>query len=271
MKIIKQDKEIKLTIDTTIFTYKPSSIETTKIKTRLNNPSSIKDITIEKLFECISKGNTFCPAVLKNGTRNENWVQQELVAIDIDNENAEEEILTIDKALTLLKENNINVLGYYYTFNNSASKPKFRLLFLLNEPIYEADKMKFIIETLIDFIPQTDKSCKDLSRLFYGTNKEVKILDSSARITFEDINKITSPKADVKNKSQHKISIDLQQAIDKFNLLDFMIKDGNVFSHNSGDITYFENCKICGHKDCLRYYHNTNSFYCFGQNGNKGR
>ena len=107
IKIIKQGKEIKLTIDTTIFTYKPSSIETAEIKTRLNDISSIKNITIQELFECISKGNTFCPAVLKNGTRNKNWVQQELVAIDIDNENAEEEILTIDKALTLLKENNI--------------------------------------------------------------------------------------------------------------------------------------------------------------------
>ena len=260
---------IKLCIDTTMFEYKPTSNDTAKIKTRLNNPSSIKDVTLTELFNCIAIGNTFCPAVLKGGTRNENWVQQELVAIDIDNEDTGE-ILTIDKAITLLKEHNINPIGYYHTFNYTVSKPKFRLLFLLNEPIYEADKMKFIIETLIDFIPQTDKSCKDLSRLFYGTNKETIILDPSTKITYEDIRKIASSKITVKNKTDYKISNELQNLINDFDLLDFMIKDGNIVSSNSDNITYFKNCKICGHKDCLRYYHDTNSFYCFGANGNKG-
>lgn len=243
MTITKQGKIIKITIDTVMFEYKPNSSDTAKIKTRLSNPSSIKEVTITELFNCIAIGNTFCPAVLQGGTKNENWIQQELVAIDIDNEDTSTEILTIDKAITLLKEHNINPIGYYQTFNYTASKPKFRLLFLLNEPIYEADKMKFIIETLIDFIPQTDKSCKDLSRLFYGTNKETKILNTNDRITLEAINKIAVPKK--VNKMHPKIDNELQQVINKFNFLDFMIKDGNDVSHKSGNYTYFKNCKVC--------------------------
>ena len=263
MTINKKGKTIELTIDTTMFEYKPNSSDTAKIKTRLNNPSSIKDVTVQEIFNCIAKGYTFCPAVLKGGTKNENWIQQELVAIDIDNEDTSTDILTIDKAITLLKENNINPLGYYQTFNHTASKPKFRLLFLLDRPITETDEMKFILETLISFIPQADKSCKDLSRLFYGTNKQAVILDPNARITYADIKNIASPKEDVKSKSQHKISTELQQLIDKFDLLEFIIQDGNVIDYSTSDVTYFKNCKICGHRDCLRYYHKTKSFYCF--------
>lgn len=263
MTIKNQGKTIKLNIDVTAYENKPNGNDTAKIKTRLSNPSSIKDVTITELFNCIAKGNTFCPAVLKGGNKNENWVQQELVAIDIDNEDTSTDILTIEQAISLLKENHINPLGYYQTFNYIASKPKFRLLFLLDRPITETDEMKFILETLISFIPQADKSCKDLSRLFYGTNKQAVILDPNARITYADIKNIASPKEDVKSKSQHKINTELQQLIDKFDLLEFMIKDGNEIDYSTSDITYFKNCKICGHKDCLRYYHKTKSFYCF--------
>ena len=263
MTINKQGKTIKLTIDTTMFEYKPNSSDTAKIKTRLSNSATIKDVTIQELFNCIAKGNTFCPAVLKGGTKNENWVQQELVAIDIDNEDTSTEILTIDKAIALLKENHINPLGYYKTFNYTDSKPKFRLLFLLDRPITETDKMKFIIETLISFIPQSDRSCKDLSRLFYGTNKQVIILDPTATISYENIISIVPSKTDVKSKLQHKINTEIQQLIDKFNLLEFMIQDSNEIDYSTSDVTYFKNCKICGHRDCLRYYHKTKSFYCF--------
>ena len=263
MTINKKGKTIELTIDTTMFEYKPDSSDTAKIKTRLSNPSSIKNVTIQELFNCIAIGNTFCPAVLKGGTKNENWVKQELVAIDIDNEDTSTDILTIEQAISLLKEHNINPIGYYNTFNHTASKPKFRLLFLLDRTITEADKMKFILETLISFIPQADKSCKDLSRLFYGTNKQAVILDPNARITYEDIKNIASPKEDVKSKSQHKINTEVQQLIDKFDLLEFMIQDSNEIYYSTSDVTYFKNCKICGHRNCLRYYHKTKSFYCF--------
>lgn len=263
MTITKNGKSMKLTIDTTMFENKPDSSDTAKIKIRLSNPSSIKDVTIQELFNCIAIGNTFCPAVLKGGTKNENWLQQELIAIDIDNEDTSTEILTIDKAIALLKENHIKPLGYYQTFNCTASKPKFRLLFLLDRPITETDKMKFILETLISFIPQADKSCKDLSRLFYGTNKEVKILDTEARITIETIKQLAPSKEERKNNSYQNINTELQQLIDNFDLLEFLVKDSNEIDYSTNDITYFKNCKICGHKNCLRYYHKTNSFYCF--------
>lgn len=265
--------KIKLLIDNKPYTSKPDSKETACIKTRLAKPEAIKEYTINEIVTRIGKGYTFTPAVLENGTRSENFKQQQLIGIDIDNE-AEAEILTPKEAITLLNDKGIKVSAYYRTFNNSEVKPKFRLLFLLKEPTCNAEEVKFILETLIDLLPQADKSCKDVSRLFYGTNKEVKIVDPKARITLEDIIKVAKPKvqkeAKTEVKTNYKSSSNLEQLIKEFDLEKYMIQDGNEVSGSSSNWTFFKNCKICGHKDCLRYHKSNNTFYCFGANGSKG-
>lgn len=261
-------RKIKLLIDNKPFIEKPKGIEVPQIKNRFNNPNSIKEVTIEELFKCIENGLSYIPGVLEGGTKNENWVQQELVAIDIDNEK-EERIVTPTEIISMLEDKNINPIGYYHTFSSSESKPKFRILFLLENPITEAKKMDFIIRSLIEYIPQSDKACKDLSRLFYGTyNKEIKILNKEARISLEDIIKLNSPSSKAKRGSFSK-NTKLEQLIDNYDLLEYMKKENEV-NRTTGNCTYFKNCSICGHSDCLRYYKDTNTFYCFGSNGEVG-
>lgn len=264
-------EKIKLLIDNKPYTSKPDSKETACIKIRLARPEAQKEYEINQVVECMGKGYTFTPAVLENGTKNENWVQQQLFCLDIDNE-AEGEISTPDEAITLLNDKGIKVFAYYYTFSSMEDKPKFRLLFLLKKPTYNQGEAKLIIKTLIDLLPQADKSCKDLSRLFYGTNKEVKIVDPEARITLEDVIKFAKPEAEAKTEdnTDYKVSSNLEQLTKEFDLEKYMIQDGNEVSSSSDNWTYFKNCKICGHKDCLRYHKDNNTFYCFGANGCKG-
>lgn len=263
----KVNVKVKLLIDNKPYTSKPDSKETACIKIRLAKPEALKGLTINEFCEYIGKGYTFIPSVLQNGTKNENWVQQQLFGLDVDNE-TDGEILTPEEAITLLNDKGISVFAYYHTFNSSEVKPKFRLLFLLKEATCNQGEAKFIIETLISLLPQADKSCKDLSRLFYGTNKEIKIVDPEARITLEDIIKVAKPKTEA--KTDYKASSDLKPLIEKYDLEKYMIEDGNEVCGSSSSWTYFKNCKICGHNNCLRYHKNTNTFYCFGANGNKG-
>ena len=262
-------EKIKLMIDNRPYTSKPDSKETACIKKRLANSEAEMEYTIDDIVECIGKGYTFTPAVLQNGTKNENWVHQQLFCLDIDNE-AEGEILTPDEAITLLNDKGIKVYAYYYTFSSMEDKPKFRLLFLLKEVTYNQGEATLIIKTLIDLLPQADKSCKDLSRLFYGTNKEVKIVDPEARITLEDIIKVSKPEAETEVETDYKVHKDLKQLIAEYDLENYMIQDGNEVCGSSDNWTYFKNCKICGHNDCLRYRKDNNTFYCFGANGCKG-
>ena len=264
-------EKIKLLIDNKPYTSKPDSKETGGIKTRLANAEALKEYTLNVIVECIGKGYTITPAVLENGTKNENWVQQQLFCLDIDNE-AEGEISTPEKTIHLLDDIGIKPFAYYHTFNSSEVKPKYRLLFLLEKPTDNQEEAKFIIKTLIDFIPQADKACKDLSRLFYGTNKEVKIIDPEARITLEDVIKFAKPEAESKTEdnTDYEVSSNLKQLTKEFDLEKYMIQDGNEVCGSSGSWTYFKTCKICGHKDCLRYHKDNNTFYCFGANGCKG-
>lgn len=266
-----EQNKIKLLIDNKPYTSKPDSKETGGIKTRLANAEALKEYTLNEIVECIGKGYTFVPAVLENGTKNENWKQQQLFCLDIDNE-AEGEISTPEEAIPLLDDKGIKPFAYYHTFSSSEVKPKYRLLFLLEKPTDNQEEAKFIIKTLIDLIPQADKSCKDLSRLFYGTNKEVKIIDPEARITLEDVIKFAKPEVEAKTEdnTDYEVSSDLKQLTKEFDLENYMIQDGNEVCGSSGSWTYFKTCKICGHKDCLRYHKDNNTFYCFGANGCKG-
>lgn len=256
-------KKIKMLVDETSFKSKPTGYEVSQIQLRLRQKKAIKELSIEELFEDIKKGFTFVPAVLKNGAKNENWEQQEVIFIDVDN--SDKDIITINQALNILKTNNIEPIGYYNTFSSTNDKPKYRLIFALNKPIFEIKKIELIINTLIKLV-KGDEACKNLSRIFYGTNgdeKDVVLLNENATISLDSIISIYNKDT---NSDDNDNDNDLKSLISTFDLLEYM-KKSNTISHTSGNITYFDNCVICGHHDCLRYYKDTNSFYCFGQNG----
>lgn len=255
-------KKIKMLIDDVGFAKKPVDYQMGQIKNRFMNPKCLKELTINELCDYISKGCTFIAGVLENGIKNENWKQQQLIAIDIDNT---DKITTPQESVEILKNHGIDVVGYYYTFSSTSEHPKYRLMLLLDEVITERKKIEFINETLIDFL-NGDKACKNLDRMFCGTNgmDKVVILNTEATFSLDDIIRLNKNKSTITTKNQ-----ELSILIENFDLLEYM-KNDNEVSHTSGNITYFKTCSICGHQNCLRYYSDTNSFYCFGANGNTG-
>lgn len=255
--------KLKLMIDSVGYKNKPGKNDIPLIQIRLRNDSAIKEVTTEELFDYIGKGHTIVPAITIGGAKNENWKEQQLICLDIDNDKS---VITPDEAIKKLKEKNIHILGYYHTFSSTEEVPRFRLLLLLDEPCTNKNEVEFIVKTLINFI-NGDQACKNPSRLFYGTDgqkKEVTIVNANAMITLEDVIKLDNPSNNNYNKDSN-----LMQMVRDFDLLSYMEQENEV-DHTSGDVTYFKDCAICGHKDDLRYYRNTNSFYCFGSNGNTG-
>lgn len=264
-------KKIKIMIDPIGYNHKPTPEETAQIQIRLRDDNCIKELTIKEILTYIGQGHTFVPGVFKNGVKDSNFVSQQLIGIDIDNEE-NEELLLPDKAIELLKEKGINVNSIYDTFNSSDIKPKYRLLILLDTEIKDINIIKFILKTLTDNINQADKACKNPSRIFFGTNAEIKkvaTIDPEATINIDNIIKLDTNINNNISTTNYTTDDDLIQLIKNFDLLEYMQQD-NEISHTSGDITYFGTCCICGHHNCLRYYKTTNSFYCFGSNGCQG-
>lgn len=268
LKDIKNDmkKTIEIMVDSESFEHKPEGLDISQIQQRLKNNMAIKNLSIEQLFNCISQGRTIVPGIMENGVRTENFIRQQLIMIDIDNAE-DEKVVTPNEVIELLEKVNIHVLGYYYTFSSMPEKPKFRVLLLLDKPIGQVDKVEFILKTLIEYIPQADPACKNVSRLFFGTSKdkETKIVNAHATFTFEDVlelwNSITKP-------VKYSTDTNLNELIKNFDLLEYIKKDAEINEKKSNNnYKTFKVCPICKHNDDLVYFTDTNSFKCFGAHG----
>lgn len=251
-------KTIKLHIDNVNYNNKPKGMEFSLIKTRLQNENNIEDVKVIELIKKLRQGYSVSPGVLKGGVGANNWVEQTLFMIDIDNNNDDIPLLTLNDAIKICDEKNIKPLFYYYTFTHTKSKPKYRLAFLIDEVITDKRLRDSIMITLISLFPQCDISCKNADRIFLGTNKQVEVFNLNNCNSIDSILKFTTFNS---SKNLNRYS--------EFDLLDYMSKDNDVLK-TCDNITYFKTCSICGHSNCLRYYHDTNSFYCFGANGSKG-
>lgn len=149
-------------------------------------------ITINEFSELVSPPNSFTWSPgLFNGTRsNANWVQQSVFALDFDSG------ITIDQVLERCTQFCIAPQVWYPTFSDSPAKQKFRVVFFLDQPITDRKLFIFLIESLMRLFPESDPSCKDASRYFYGGKKSVVIntvpISTSQFIDALSINTVTS-------------------------------------------------------------------------------
>ncbi len=105
---------------------------------------------------------------------------------------------------------------------------------------------------------------------FFGTNKKAVICDLEARITVDDVLKIPPKTAIVEKKKTSRADKELEKLINDFDFFSYLKeRNGNIVRDTSRYIM-FENCEICGHKNDLVYYPETNSFNCFSDKGDVG-
>ena len=170
-------KEIYCYFDCMEFLNKPQDhFELAGIKKRIinNNFTIYKDK--EEIEQEILRGKTCIPGAIK-GNAKENWKMQQLFMLDFDNKN-KEEILTIQdrrhvkegQVLKFCDENNILPTFVYNTFSHIEQQHKFRLVYIMEEPIKDIQIAKqiptYLIEKLKQFNPDTSK--RGLSDMFFA-------------------------------------------------------------------------------------------------------
>lgn len=256
------------------FKEKPHDYQIGQIKNAFNSEDSIIETTPEELFNFLGKGYTISPYVAKNGLKSENFISCQLVVLDIDN-NKPGPMIDVDTAISKLKENGFNVLGYHESYSHTKEKPKFHLFLLFNEVITNVNKITFALQTLMScLIEQVDEQCKDLSRMFFTTNgdeKQVKLVDANATISWEDIIKCTVKNNQFNNTQNNRIprSKEIRRLEKEFDLLSYMKEKNTTLygDNNNSNYVMFKNCCICGHEHDLVYFKDSNRFKCFGANG----
>ena len=262
----QKEKIMKITLDNISYKRKPNQLEVSQIQTRFKKQNSVVNVSIDELFDLISQGKTIVPAVMQGGIKKENFIEQQLIMLDIDN-HGDDTLITLEETLKKLEDSNIEVLGYYYTFSSTDTKPSFRILILLDKPIKNINQLEFALEILID-LTNADPACKNCSRIFFGTNgkeKKVTILNKEAIVTFEQIEKLYKVNSN-KQKNDEQDS-ELHDLISNFDTLEY-IKQYAEITRDIGNVVYFEKrCPICGHNNCFRFFKDSNMFRCFGSSG----
>lgn len=170
------------------------------------------DYTIEQIAAAISKGQTITPAVFhtipKPTEKNPDAVsfvcdEKQIFFLDFD----EGDIFPSRNAFKRCAEIRIFPAFWYQSFSSTEQKEKYRLCFLCDKPIMDANKAADIQQALMEIFPEADHACKDLCRLFYGTNKGVSILNGMPTFSYEDIRRIAPQQK--QKKEQPKIQPEL--------------------------------------------------------------
>lgn len=162
---------ITLNIDSEGFKHKPDKKQTASIQKRMS--SNKKQITIPEFIAAIEEGRAFKAAAL-NGNKNIDWESQQVFALDIDNDEKSVNkygMLTPEDAVKRFNDLRVPPAFYYESFSSTKEKPKFRLIFIVKNPVTDIRIRNAIQIALMTIMPEADIACKDLSRLFYGTNK----------------------------------------------------------------------------------------------------
>lgn len=145
------------------------------IRNSLNN---IVEIDILQLTRVVLNF-PFTPSVLRGGSSATNWESQQVFVLDFDNG------FTPDEFLERIRKYEMEEPTIIYTsFSDSPEKRKFRVVFVLDEPILDFDHSDNIRQGLFCLFPEADKSCLDAPRFFYPGKNIIHFNDEPIFINF---------------------------------------------------------------------------------------
>lgn len=121
------------------------------------------DADWDTVFKLITvDGRATSAELSSNNRREDTFVSRELIMIDIDSGMTIEQLLEDDFY-------NRYGAGFYTTPSHQDHAHRFRIMFRLEVPITDAQKLSKLNRMLLRVFDQADAACKDATRIFYGT------------------------------------------------------------------------------------------------------
>lgn len=121
------------------------------------------DAEWDDVFKLMTEdGCAIAPYLTRTKRNEENFVEHSLALVDIDFG------MTVDQ----LESNTFYQVfgaGFYTTPSHTDENQRFRIIHRLEDPITNSDRMRSLYRALMLEYGCADASCKDASRLFYGT------------------------------------------------------------------------------------------------------
>lgn len=155
-------KMITFCLDNKSYKQKPQGYLIAEISNQIASQPVTMDV--KQAAELIgNQGHTFCSAVFSEGNRKAEYFQeQQIFALDFDNG------VSYDEIIDRCNQYHLEFAFSYHTFSSKLDHPKFRIVFVHVCPIKDKRAAEIIIKLLMTLFPEADKSCKDVSRMFFG-------------------------------------------------------------------------------------------------------
>lgn len=169
--------KIKVQLSDLRYTMKP--MNPGKITKELENKSV--EIDIMELAQAVGEeGRTFTPACYRGVRRRENFIEQQVFALDFDDD------FTIEEFKRKTTRYEIYPAIIYETFSSTEQNVRFRAIFVNDCVISNRKVAEILIQMLLKIFPEADNKCKDVSRMFYG-GKNVVLCDEKNIISIYDV------------------------------------------------------------------------------------
>ena len=162
--------QFEISLDFQEFKTKPNS-KVAVISQRIAN--QVTKINIKELAEAINQGRTYCNAVFKKlpvqhkrCRKAEYFESQQVFSVDLDNGKFKK----LEEILDTCEDVGLEPGIVYHSFSSTPEKPKWRLIFFTDKPVYNGNEAKAIIRYCSQPF-DGDPAVVDSARLLYGTYK----------------------------------------------------------------------------------------------------
>ena len=173
--------EIKVNILKNLDRRKPESKEYGRIQKIICTEENIKEMDFKAFAKYVGEfGCHWKSALVVDGSKNENFKEAYVLALDFDNG------ITIEEFQTKANDLGLAPSFIYKTFSHTEEHHKFRAVWRLNEVITMPQLKNALQLMIMEVFPQCDDACKDLSRLYVG-GKELYYYDDLAVLSLDNL------------------------------------------------------------------------------------
>ena len=168
-------------LDSQKFNTKPTGSEIAQIKASFTAPESIVNLNAEQIAAALISGQTIQPGVCPfsersraagtKGTVQDDFCEQTLFMIDIDNKRDDIPLETPAHVAETLAANNLKAAFMYDTFSSSHGAERFRVAIVSEQKFTYKKERDDVQQGLVALFPQADASCVNADRMFLGTNR----------------------------------------------------------------------------------------------------
>ena len=265
---------VKLMVSKHCYPIKPEGLQVGSIR------NDMRPVLIDErgLFDALSKGRAWMPSYMEGRHIRDNWISQQAIGLDFDGKVKKISPKAVIKRLSSV---DIHPAIIHDTYSSTEENRRYRLVLFLDEECEDPDVMEMALHRLAQFFPESDQSCKDLSRMFFGAPSFGSIEPLYNSVDYErcDIRKILSldvpdsePSEDKKRTSwRASVSSERIESLNRnFDLLEAVRLATGEQGRDRKEYISFHKCPICGHHDCFVYYPHNNTWTCFSSSNDTG-